>query len=1550
MKNNKAFMLNSVTVALATAVIGGYANAAYMMGGTEIAKVGKGEVVLKHDTLTASIDKKGNLKLKNAVGSHLSELNRAGNPVRIIWYGNENDQDSKVAQTGAENDGYISGKVVAEGVRTYNKDQHAGEVSIEGQTNAIDSLGWSAPTNGNDVNYTLKEIVNNGNAVGEAELKGGQAAVHSKVNSFVSANGLSVVATADFGKDGFVDGISGASGGGGSASINKSDSSELDDDELDDMFTDNGDGEETEIDVPNTEETDMHGKNAVAVVERVVNNGLLEGRLTETGLRVARPPRDSYTPMFYGATASASGNGINLTSYVDTPDKYTFSDEKFSAVALSNLANQGTIKGSADIKGGRNVTHTYTKTIATANGVSVYASSGRFGQQSTSASIGDVNNRGTISGQLNQVSGNNSGFNSVHMYSPAESIASGNGISVYTETQRAAGTKTQKAAGINSVDNSGRITGNAYLKAGNGSGDLTINALAMGNGVSIYQNSNSAAGVALKNVDNKGIISGYVETHAGIVATSAKKGQEIPQSEARFYVLNKDTWKARTNPKPDLPAEAKTKDSSSWDKTQVGTDSYGTYQNFHAESTVTASGNGISAFAGQGSADIYDGAKLGDVNNQGVISGYNKLYHGYSRGYGSVTALATGVGIAVDSLMIRDEDRMVKYQPQWNVEAKYIKVPKNQFINSGIISGNYAALLAKGNPSDAYGDPQFVKTDSGYHGTGKNYGLMAGTMIAGNYKVGINISSSTEQSVRYYEVDDVLDNKGTYVYLKPSISFERTGGSNYYPTFKVTINNDYEHIDRIVRAENTTQTINGKKYEIINAELTASQKDSQQAFNGDVANKIINGVGLEKGAMIADGNLNLNHSIVNGYRTALYLEDNATVNVGNSVLNANGFKINRTLDPFAVRGSEGANTLTLRDNTIVNGNIDLGAGDDVINVQDSSVKMNGVKMDLGAGVDTVNFAVRSLGRSRSANDSIKVDYEIAGAENLVINKETIFTPNAKMLGVNNLTLNDNLIYQANSETEHALYQEGEQGSSLINVNGTAAFVVDMPNTLKKLDFGKANLAANSSVTFKSTNALLDVMAQDGDIVVVSPEDKQKIEEARKLAEQKAKEEAEEAQRQAELAKQEQARLEAEQVRIRQEEQAKIDAEKARDEARLALEKAQEETQRIAELVTQNEAKLAEEKARNEKLVQQREQEKQLAQKTLEQMTALSGTNAANGFLKNSASLTNKGQDLATTAGYNAALSASQQAIDDYLDQVRNQNIYGAVPMFALDSLQAYRANSLSEAAQLKAGEVSVSANALARKSNYKDVADDATSTGVATHLAYGVSDNVTLGANVASSKEKLNGNRGSYLKGNSVYSDLYMNIGNDKFTLINGVAYEKMNLKGKRYINNGYDSQTFDCKIDPRIYSVFTQAKYAIALGDNVIIEPKVGIAYNNVRINALNEQGDGGLEMQKQHFNTVDTFVGQDLTAQVKTLSGKFKAKLSLDYIHTSGQKDLSANFHNGETFTLRTEKNPNAFRTGVSVGYEWNNGVSVKAGVANTFHLSGSSVNALVGIGYQF
>ena len=309
-------------------------------------------------------------------------------------------------------------------------------------------------------------------------MQAGLAGVHGNVSSFGSANGISVVALADFGKPGVggVDGSSGATGkssSGGSASINN-DEDEIEDDDL--LALLEGD-EDAERSPKNTDKSDMYGKTLKTAVARVQNSGSASGSITARAQQLKRPlNKNSYTPQFYDVSLITSGNGVSMANYIETPDKYTYSQEKQNHVHLGSLDNSGNMRGQATLEGGTRTTNTYTKSKGSGNGVSLFASTGRFAKNATRVALDNVNNDGHISGQIRQISGNNSGYNSPHMMSGSEATGSGNGISLYSDTFNAQIPRVETRLG--KINNRGSIRGDAYLKAGDGSGDLSIDARA----------------------------------------------------------------------------------------------------------------------------------------------------------------------------------------------------------------------------------------------------------------------------------------------------------------------------------------------------------------------------------------------------------------------------------------------------------------------------------------------------------------------------------------------------------------------------------------------------------------------------------------------------------------------------------------------------------------------------------------------------------------------------------------------------------------------------------------------------------------------------------------------------------------------------------------------------------------------------------------------------------------------------------------------------------------------------------------------------------------
>ncbi|MHD0317262.1 autotransporter family protein, partial [Fusobacterium sp. THCT1E2] len=121
---------------------------------------------------------------------------------------------------------------------------------------------------------------------------------------------------------------------------------------------------------------------------------------------------------------------------------------------------------------------------------------------------------------------------------------------------------------------------------------------------------------------------------------------------------------------------------------------------------------------------------------------------------------------------------------------------------------------------------------------------------------------------------------------------------------------------------------------------------------------------------------------------------------------------------ITVSGSSGGDTLILQSgetgqNTVINGNIAMGAGNDILAIGTGTI-INGT-LDGGTGSDTLNFGISSKTRANTA-DEINIRYDISDFENINVNSNvTVFettignkgkTTDLKISGVNTVTIGE----------------------------------------------------------------------------------------------------------------------------------------------------------------------------------------------------------------------------------------------------------------------------------------------------------------------------------------------------------------------------------------------------------------------------------------------------------------------------------------------------------------------------------------------------------------
>ncbi len=785
--------------------------------------------------------------------------------------------------------------------------------------------------------------------------------------------------------------------------------------------------------------------------------------------------------------ASVTGNGISSAAYSNNFVK------SLTEATIDKIENDGTISGRLKAEVGNNTArgfHEYSNAIITgsANGVSVYSRSSNGQMKNSRAVIGELTNSGSISGNLYAKAG--SGYGEVK----SDVKSSGNGVAIYTESS------TKKETKIGNIDNKGMITGKAVIYGGKDKKAMEDKTLR--DKIFHVPLTNNIAGYSLpdkdveddkkavaemrkyekemanelenkiekykKQIENKEknildktpkkpeisetdkkyrddtfkkyindeikeqkdlILSGYNEK---VVADARKrkaeleklKGSATEDEKIKFLKEYKTTLEERLLAKglqnhikkeinkrlakideildknkvkdiPDTPeilALKKEKAELEKELAKVIDEkkkSDHIAANVHTETGVVASGNGISINDGK-----EDGVVLGSLKNSGVISGETEIHHGNSqRKYSRIAHKNSGAGIAVGG----------------NVEGK--------IENTGIISGTEFALLAKGKRSDAYGlKKEDIIYESGFKGGVDNYGILAGRIIIGGYQSAHTGShgewGAIEEDYAYFETiykdEKHYNNKGIFLVLDRNGEVKKVIGKN----------EDATHNGRTVK----------------------NVLDKDGTYEGDTSNKIINGVGKD-GVVVAKENQNKNieNSIVNGFKNAIKVEKNGLVKISNSTINANGFG-----KFYAILGDEGANEVEITNKSIINGKIDLGAGDDRLTLS-GNYRLNR-EVDLGKGNNTLAFGKKenttistlsySTFGTSSTNTSV-FNGTVNNANKVEVNENTAFSSNSRINGVNELNLaNGKTLDYYFVDKENQAFAELAKNNRNLKVNGS----------------------------------------------------------------------------------------------------------------------------------------------------------------------------------------------------------------------------------------------------------------------------------------------------------------------------------------------------------------------------------------------------------------------------------------------------------------------------------------------------------------------------------
>ncbi|GAA6323313.1 hypothetical protein F350042L8_04110 [Fusobacterium ulcerans] len=374
----------------------------------------------------------------------------------------------------------------------------------------------------------------------------------------------------------------------------------------------------------------------------------------------------------------------------------------------------------------------------------------------------------------------------------------------------------------------------------------------------------------------------------------------------------------------------------------------------------------------------------------------------------------------------------------------------NNILNKGIINSNgtgfgiYIGSSAEvnniTNKGIVYGSVNAIRNDGGTLINANSYGLLVAENFVVSDKLTIvvhdNISSDTNLIKNYglvfiydgsdYKKDDSnISNFGT-VYNNVDI-----GGTNY------TIRN----VGATVNGSNGTIT-GWKSFKIENGALF--NDNSVIIDSSSKSNFILNGI---ENTLLVIGNSNnnaLDNGTINAYGTAIkfYGTENKLALLGVTV--NGGIKDNT----HAIEGSSEKDILLIQNESIVNGNIDMGGGDDEI-LLNFGTRING-DINMGTGDDTLaiengtqingtltggvggennilNFVSSSTKKALNKNE-IRVLYNISNFEKINVNSNVTFYE--KTLYSSDLSDNSLKITGANE------IKIGTDGTLTLRIDGT----------------------------------------------------------------------------------------------------------------------------------------------------------------------------------------------------------------------------------------------------------------------------------------------------------------------------------------------------------------------------------------------------------------------------------------------------------------------------------------------------------------------------------
>lgn len=934
---------------------------------------------------------------------------------------------------------------------------------------------------------------------------------------------------------------------------------------------------------------------------------------------------------------------------------------------------------------------------------------------------------------------------------------------------------------------------------------------------------------------------------------------------------------------------------------------------------ISGVSTGNSSDSGNGIISRFGSSNIGDIYNNGIISGISaqsSVFSGrgiYSKAFSNSNSVAK-IGNILNYGVIFGNRNAIEADAQNG--SDYI----GKIINKGLIVGGLGdnnnsasagyAILAD-NLDDIQNDGIISGENVGIAGVRNINKILNNGIIKGKRLISTSVSNIPLTN------NGILAGENLYINAPYILSSGIIIRYNSNGNITDIVNGTGGEIT--LEDGNKKVVINSQRYDENGYETSndSDAKDSYVSANGtNYENNIINGAGINKGALVVQAGTSISESIVNGYNTAVYLEDNAQLTATNTIFNGGGLKN----DIAIIKGSIGDNVASILGTSIINGAIDLGDGNDTLSIA-NTVQING-ELDGGSGNDILNLGEASITK---ATQNLNILHDITGFENINTNGNITLFETTKVTGANNINLESgNVILRVDPTvtvdgkvTGHALYGNNGMltsngGNLVIGLNGLGeGAIISMGGTTITPDTNDNWWKDTDHI--KTNSLVLDgKLSADGKDINIT------VLESIPLAPS---------------------------IPI-----PPIDPQPPINPPVDPPAKPEPPLNPPVDPPVNPQPPITIDSLLYEKL---------------------------NKIYQSIVSAGEIGNLANTTLLEDKTYTESLGGLLTILDQMYANNPYTYTVKSSRDSLKLFEDNISYLTIKPKKDEMIVQGKAIytgvksdsgaygknyygfdTGHRNYKTTTN--TVGGLAT-FEYGLSDKTSVGFVLGGNNQDINFKGSSKIKGNSLYLGAFTKTDINNFKFMGGVGYQYTSADADRKVSNRYDSFSTGDKYDINSLNAFMEAKYVYSAEQNWTVEPKVRLSYYYIEQDKVNEGyilGQISMRTDKINSNTADVEVGVDFIKSSYLNNGKLKNILSLGVINTIGDKSKELNGYilgkekDGKKFDIQgTELPKTSGKVSLNIEYEKTNGLIYTAGVSLEFAKDyNRNINATVGIGYKF